>query len=251
MSCNDFLTIVSLSRTGSTNSHIKRNLTDFSPHMPCFVLAERQSGGRGRDGRVWDSPPGGFYGSLVQEIPGSSPLSYGLLSLLAGLGVREALGACLPRQTLDLKWPNDILCQGRKLAGILVENQIRGPQWLSIWGIGINLDRRDTPFSGELGRRAVSLDELGGLPVSRTQLALRLYERFSHWLEIWAAGRLPTVMAALESASRAFVGQTIAVHDRGELCRGVFERIDDQGGLLLRQEDGRSRICYSGEITAV
>lgn len=248
MNCSDKRTILFLPRTDSTNTHVKRHRETLFEHPPVFLLAEVQTGGRGRDERVWNSPRGGFYGTLVQRIPESPPLSHGFLSLLAGLGVRDVLAQILPRSSFDLKWPNDILHRGRKIAGILVENQIMGSRWISLWGIGINLDRHGTPFPEVLKDRAVSLDELGAPAVGPVTLACRLWERFEYWIETWENGRLELIREALETAGAAFRGKRITVHDRGRLRQGIYREIDDQGGLRMELESGKKWVCYSGEI---
>lgn len=242
------LSILYLAKTPSTNSHAKQILPDLLGHLPCFLMAETQSLGRGRDRRVWDSPPGGFYGTLVWEIPPHPPLSYGLLSLLAGLSVWDLLRELLPNHPFDLKWPNDILCRGRKIAGILVENQIRGDQWISFWGSGINLDRRQSPFSQELSPTAVSASDLGETSLCPLALAPRLYTHTRRWLNLWLQGEIATIMKTLDTASRVFHQAPITVHDHGEIRRGIFEGIDEQGTLRLKGADGEIRHCTTGEI---
>jgi len=249
MKYSECLTIISLPEVDSTNTHIKKNLLSFQKHQPCFLLAEKQNQGRGRDNRSWDSPAGGFYSTLVLEIPAQPTLSYGLISLMAGLGVCDVLSELAPLQYFDLKWPNDVLCCGRKIAGILVENQIKGQQWISLWGVGINLDRKSTPFSEELCQRAVSLSDLGIAAPNPINLALLLYQRFRHWLHIWNAGQIDNILAALNKASAACYHKPITIHDREGVCRGIFEKIDEQGALWLKLDSGETRICFTGEIT--
>jgi BirA family biotin operon repressor/biotin-[acetyl-CoA-carboxylase] ligase len=248
MSYSEPLTLVTLDEVDSTNALLKRDIRLYENRLPCFLLAASQTRGRGRDERVWDSPVGGFYGTLAQKLKVSPSLSCGLLSLLAGLGLREVMADLLPQERLDLKWPNDLLCRERKLAGVLVENLVKGSEWLSFWGIGINLSRQQTPFPAAIQTRAISLCDMGVEPPDRVILAQRLYARFCHWLRLWYAGEGDLISSALAEASRAFNQNPIAVHDRGVRISGIFEGIDAQGALRLRMDSGELRICYGGEI---
>lgn len=248
MNFNDPLTLITLDEVDSTNAFVKRELPQYLNHLPCFVLARKQTGGRGRDQREWDSPEGGFYGTLALELPVSPILSYGLLSLLAGLGIRDVLAKWLPGERLDLKWPNDLLCRGKKLAGILVENQVKGSDWLSLWGIGINLNRKRVPFPSPLQAHAIALSDLGIEAPSPIELAGLLYRGFAYWLEKWHKGEGGHIQEALQEATLSFKDQPISVHEHGVLISGIFDGIDGQGGLRLRIESGEIRTCYCGEI---
>lgn len=248
MNFNEPLTVITLDEVDSTNALLKRDLPLYLDRLPCFVLARKQTSGRGRDQRIWDSPDGGFYGTLAQRLPVPAALSHGLLSLLAGLGVRDVMTEWLGKERLDLKWPNDLLCRGKKLAGVLVENQVKGSDWLSLWGIGINLSRQQTPFPEPLQDRAISLSGLGVEPPAPLILANRLHQRFVHWLDLWQRGEEGPIMSALEEASRSFQQNPITVHDRGGRVSGIFEGIDRQGALRLRMDSGEIRTCYCGEI---
>ncbi|MBI3292842.1 MAG: biotin--[acetyl-CoA-carboxylase] ligase, partial [Elusimicrobia bacterium] len=150
---------------GSTQSEAKR-LADAGASEGTLVIAERQRKGRGRLGRSWASPPGGLWCSLVlrpQILPAAAPQ----LTLVASLAVTDAIAKVTDLRPA-IKWPNDVLVEGKKVCGILTEIGIQGNclQW-AIVGIGINVNNEIPP---SLIHRAISLQAVVGRPVDRKRL---------------------------------------------------------------------------------
>ena len=143
-------------RLGSTLDAIHDLGAQDAPHGT-VVLAEEQTAGRGRDGRTWRSPAGGVWLGMLLR-PGDVRVEPGSLAIRAGLVLADAVDEVVGRPVAQLKWPNDVLVQDRKLAGILCESRWQGEalQWIAV-GLGVNLGNELPP---ELGARAVALREV-------------------------------------------------------------------------------------------
>lgn len=205
-----------------------------------WLRAERQTGGRGRQGRTWTSPPGNFYGStLVRLRPGDPPAA--TLALVAAVALEEVVRAYLASRsaTLRIKWPNDLLLGGAKLSGILLE---RADDAVVI-GIGVNLAHYPTG----LDRLATSLAAHGGAP-DPDDFAQTLAEGFARWLEQWRANGIASVRARwLERAHPPGTALTVRLPDAIALD-GLFAGLDADGALLLRLADGTVRVIHAGDV---
>ena len=214
-----------------------------------LVTADAQTAGRGRLGRPWSSPAGrDLYASLILR-PGTAPAGFGALALAVGVGLREGLlralvgadlGTDLDKEIiasrLALKWPNDVLLAGRKLAGILCESRWRGGSVDVVVGFGINVLREREQFDPQLRTTATSLAaELppGRCPSRAAVLAAVLHE-LERWIERFFAGGFPAVRARYE-AHCAVLGREVEVEGpdgRREAARA--EGLDDDGALRVR-----------------
>jgi BirA family transcriptional regulator, biotin operon repressor / biotin---[acetyl-CoA-carboxylase] ligase len=200
-----------------------------------WLVAERQSGGRGRHGRVWQSPPGNFYGSTVVSLRPGDPPATGL-ALVAGV----ALAVTMPDLTgLMLKWPNDLIVAlpdgtTAKLAGILLERE--GARVVA--GFGVNL--AVAPPLTE--RSTIALAELGH-QLSLNDFAERLAASFAHWLMLWRGQGIGLVRQAwLAAAHPLGTRLTVAEHS------GAFAGLSGEGALLLTLDDGTTRTIHAGEV---
>ena len=200
---------------------------------PAWLRADRQTAARGRRGRPWRSPAGAFAASLVDAPPGR-PADHALRTFVASLALRDALEE-LGIGDLALKWPNDLLLGGRKLAGILLEAPRPG---LLIVGIGVNLGVPPAPDS--LEEDALEPAGLGGavLPAALMNALAEAYATREHQLvtESFAATRTDWI------AHAARLGERITVRTMTEVRTGVFEDIDEAGHLVLGASDGRRTI---------
>ncbi len=202
-----------LRRTDSTNARARDLAVRGAPHGTLVTAAE-QTAGRGRQGRTWSAPAGrGLLCSLVVRDP--SPL----LSLAAGVAVADVLGAAA-----GLKWPNDVLVDGRKVAGILVESRPQ-ERW-AVVGVGINVALEPHDFPPELREVA------GTLGLGADQVAPVL-ERLLGALEGWL-GAPPSAMLAAYRARDRLRGQAV----EWEAGHGIATGIDDDGRLLVETVDG-------------
>ena len=220
----------------STSSHLLRRAADGAGDFET-CLAETQSAGRGRRGRTWISPLGGnIYLSMLKRFDQGMGALAGL-SLAVGVAVIEALSDC-GIDGVALKWPNDVVADGRKLAGILIElgGEFLGPCHAVI-GIGLNL-RLPAQALGEIDQPAIDLASLSGDAIpSRNRLAARLIARLMATLDRFQAhgfGEFAQVYARHD----ALRGQSVRVIVPGGTRDGVAEGIDARGALRVRHDDG-------------
>ncbi len=230
----------------STNTQLLRS-ADTGAHQLEACFAEMQSAGRGRRGRAWQSPLGGnLYFSLLRRFEhGMGALSG--LSLAVGVAVIDALNDCGVTD-VGIKWPNDVLAQGRKLAGILVElgGEFLGPCHAVI-GIGINLRLSDTARA-RIDQPAIDLATLmNGTPPSRNRLGGRLLARLIAVLDRFAADGFAALHADY-ARHDLLRGREIRVLNAGDERDGVAAGVDARGALILRR--GRALAHYdSAEVS--
>ena len=230
-----------LATVDSTNAEAAR----LAPTLtgPGWILAGEQTGGRGRRGRAWASPRGNFHATHLMK-PAEPPTLVALRSFAAALALREALIALtgLPA-SFTLKWPNDVLCNGGKIAGILLESAGQGPHvaHLAI-GIGVNLIAAPDPSMLEPGALPpVTLQAETGKRVTPETLLAHLAPAFANWEQIFQTdGFAPLRTAWLSHAAR--LGETIRARTGTATREGRFDTIDDTGALVLTTHDGRITI---------
>lgn len=221
--------------TGSTNADLADRLR-AGGQVPegHWLVADRQSAGRGRQGREWQDGAGNFMGSTVVHLAFGDPPP-GTLALLTGLAVCEVLVPLLPADNPPvLKWPNDVLSGKAKLAGILLEQQGTAV----IVGIGVNLAQ--APKLPD--RETVAVANLGATP-DRNRFADALVRQFALELERWRAyGVDPVVNRWLAR------GHPLGTPLATEGLLGTFAGLTPDGALQLRLADGSSRTIHAGEV---
>lgn len=243
---------------GSTNNEALAAAAAGDPGGIWFA-ARHQTAGRGRRGRQWHSVPGNLAASLL-IVPDTTPDLIATLGFVAGVALNRGLSAVLPegifrigidgadgadgRSRIALKWPNDVLADGAKLSGILLE-ATKTPDGRSaiVLGCGVNIVSAlgDTPYP------ATSLQALG---VERN--AEDVFEALSDaWVEVfslWDDGRGVAAVLDLWRASAAGIGAPVAVSQDGVLRRGIFETIDASGRLIIRDDDGSRYPITAGDV---
>ncbi|MGB3810911.1 MAG: biotin--[acetyl-CoA-carboxylase] ligase [Parvibaculum sp.] len=231
----------------STNEEARR-LGEAGEEGPIWITAQMQTAGRGRRGRAWVSPSGNFMGTLFLR-PQVNPRKAAELSFVAAVAVHDAVDGLLPptlRPGLKLKWPNDLLHDGRKLAGILLESSgIAGSElaWLAI-GIGVNLAQH--PDNIEFP--ATSLAALGIPGVTPAQALERLAVAFDARIRQW---RDVQGFAAIRQAwltRAAGLGGPITVRLADETFDGMFEGLAPDGALEVRLQSGAIRHISAGDV---
>ncbi len=210
---------------------------------PAWVLAAEQTAGRGRRGRPWTSPQGNFYGSLVMK-PAGPPDQVALRSFAAALALHDTCVSLtgLP-QAFALKWPNDVLLNGGKLAGILLESVGQGATVSHlVIGIGVNLIGAPPPEAVEPGAvTPVSLLSETGLRITPERFLEHLAPAFAQWEATFAAaGFAPLRAAWLARAAR--IGERIRARTGSTTRDGIFETIDASGALVLNMSGMRVAI---------
>ncbi len=225
----------------STNSEAARQVAGGQLQAPLWILAKQQTRGVGRRGRVWASPKGNFSASVV--FPLTVPLrTAALYSFVAANALYETCRGVLGADAdLSLKWPNDVLLQDRKLAGILLETLGAGPSHLCI-GIGVNLNDAPSADVLEQGSLApVRLADFSDDPIAPASFLARLAQAFATEAQSFETlGFAPTRTKWLSRAARQ--GKVITAHTGKVRLRGVFETVDADGALVLQTLDGRHKI---------
>lgn len=226
-----------LTEVGSTNDWLLARaeaLTDGH-----WVITDRQTAGRGRRGRVWNDGAGNFMGSVLVKATGQVQQ----LSFVAALALHDALAALTgqpPRFTL--KWPNDVLLDGTKCSGILLE---RVGEALVI-GMGINLAHH--PEGTE--RPATSLAAANLAVPTPAALLDQLTAAFSHWRHVWARDGFAPIRTAW-AARASGIGGRIVARLGSESPEGIFTGLADDGALLMQLDDGSTRAIHAGEVFAL
>jgi BirA family biotin operon repressor/biotin-[acetyl-CoA-carboxylase] ligase len=227
----------------STNEEARRLAAAGEPG-PIWISAARQTAGRGRRGRSWESPSGNLAATLMLR-PGKPAGECAQLSFAAAIAACDMLRDFAPAAELRVKWPNDVLASGRKIAGILLESASQGgepPAWLAI-GIGVNLAMH--PDGTEFP--ATSLKDLGATAPSADDALLHLAAHFARWYEAWRSEGFAALRDAW-LARAAGLGTRIRARLATEETTGVFEGIDGSGALILREAGGRTRSIAAGEV---
>jgi BirA family biotin operon repressor/biotin-[acetyl-CoA-carboxylase] ligase len=234
--------IVRLGRVESTQTVAFALAADGAPDGTA-VVADSQAAGRGRRGRPWVDEPGASLLASVILRPRLEPARLPGLSLAAGVAVAEALtrtAGVRPR----LKWPNDVLVAGRKLAGILLESRVIGDRMTTVLGVGVNLSQRI--FPAELGQRATSVWLVSGRLIDRDSLLSALLDALGDWrrrLERQGFTPVRTRWRALADT----LGRTVTVDG----VSGVAVDVDADGALVVADADGRRRRVVAGDVADV
>ena len=227
-----------LAEVDSTNSEAARLAPGLT--RPTWIMARRQTAARGRRGRAWVSPEGNFAATLLLR-PQGDPAGAALRSFVAALALADALAmVCGPRARITLKWPNDVLLNGGKVAGILLESAGQGAKITHLMiGIGVNLRSAPAPEVLEPGAMApVSVLGETGLIVTADELLDCLGPAFARYEDqLVTFGFAPIRAAWLARAAR--LGQPITARTMTEAIEGVFETLGEDGALILATAGGR------------
>lgn len=230
-------TIRTIATTASTNADLIA-LAATGLGEGFWLRAEQQTGGRGRQGRVWQSPPGNFYGSTLVRLRASDPAP-ATLALVAAVALEEAVRTLVPDAALAIKWPNDLLLGGAKLAGILLE---RAGDAVVV-GIGVNLAHHPH----DLDRPVTSLAAHGAAP-DPAAFAEVLADGFAAWIARWRGeGLAPVRERWLARAHPPGTALAASLPD-GDRVEGLFERLDHDGALILRLADGSVRAIHAADV---
>ena len=224
-----------------------------------WFAALRQTAGRGRRGRAWESPSGNLAASLL-IIPDAEPSVLATLGFVAGVAMQKAFASILPKgavrigidgaDALDgsgrvaLKWPNDVLADGAKISGILLEmGKTPDGRNAIVIGIGVNVVAAPTG----LPYPATSLRDLG-YQRSAEDVFLALSDSWVEAFALWSEGRGITEILAQWRASAAGIGAPVAVTQDGVVRRGIFETIDASGRLVMRDDEGARIVITAGDV---
>lgn len=239
--------LLTLAETGSTNSEALR-LAGLGEPGGLWIRAERQTAGRGRSGRAWTSPPGNLAATLLLR-PAAPVDRIAELALVAGVAVADAIRFLLPagsNENVRVKWPNDVLIDRKKTAGILVETAGVGSSGGVAVAVGIGINVKSHPeetvrTATDLARHGSASDAVGTLTV--------LAETMDNWLAAWNDGAGFSVIrdAWLERALP--VGEELSVHAGETLVIGRFQGLDTTGALLMTDSNGVTHRFTFGDVS--
>lgn len=230
--------------TESTNNDAKKMAQEGAPNGT-LVIAERQQGGRGRMGRAWNSPRGGLWLSIVLR-PELSPVDAPKLTIMSAVAVAEAIIQATG-VFAKIKWPNDILVDGKKVCGILTEmsaemdiiNHV-------IIGIGINVNNSD--FPKELKDKSISLCQIKGQQVSRIVLLSTLLEKLEHYYAIAETEGFEEIFKKWRLLC-VNLGQKVKIIGKNNSFEGIVLDIDTSGALLIKTISGQVMKVMSGDVS--
>jgi len=235
-------------KTDSTN-RVAMELGEAGESEGAVVIAEEQTAGRGRAGRVWHSERGtGLYFTLLLR-PRLSPAQAPLLTMLAGIAAHSAITAQTGAEP-ELKWPNDLLLNGRKIGGILTEMHAEPSQVrFVIIGCGINVNQEN--FPADISSVATSLRRETGRSHSRLELLVRLLAEFETDYNRFLREGPAVVIERFQKVSTFASGRRVRVDNGVHSYAGVTAGLSPEGLLLVKKYDGQTQAVIAGDVTEV
>jgi BirA family biotin operon repressor/biotin-[acetyl-CoA-carboxylase] ligase len=234
--------IVVLDEIDSTNAEARRR-AEAGETGPLWITAARQSAGRGRRGRAWETGEGNLAATYL-FVTDRKPAEAAQISFVAALAAADLASRFTPPAQVSLKWPNDLLIAKEKAAGILAESgQTSSGLWVAV-GIGVNLAR--APAAPERPATSFAAHMRAPPPAPLDALTV-LAEAFERWRALWHGGGFGPIADAW--TERAFgIGQRCVARLATESVEGVAEGLDPDGGLRLRLDDGVLRRITAGDV---
>jgi BirA family biotin operon repressor/biotin-[acetyl-CoA-carboxylase] ligase len=238
--------ILLLDQTDSTNAEARRR-ADAGETGPLWIVARRQTEGRGRRGRPWESQDGNLFATLLQ-LTRKSPAEAAQVTFVAALAIADLLDAFAPASLVTIKWPNDVMLAGQKASGVLVESGAHesGGLWLAV-GIGVNLVH--APDGTERPATAVAHHLRGDVtaPPGVEAASAKLAEVFDVWMTRWETLGFEPILDAWRARTSGLDGPAVARLGR-ETVEGRAEGVAADGALKLRLADGSLRLISAGDV---
>jgi len=209
------------------------------------VWAHRQKAGRGRRGRRWQSPEGNLYFSAILR-PVAPPAAAAQLSLVAAVAMADTLAELLPESArIEQKWPNDVLVDGRKIAGILLESSGAAAERVDWVVVGCGLNVAVAP--DETALPATCLADMRAASTDRKAILIALLNSLHRWRGEWETAGIQPVRRAWLTRARG-LGQEITVRLPKHEFKGQFLDMDDNGALIVRLPDGSEKAVTAGDV---
>ena len=239
-------TIHCFSEVTSTND-LAKEMASIRAKEGTVIIAETQTHGKGRFGREWASPRGGVWLSIVLR-PKLPPKDVPKLTLTASLAVAKIISQLFNLKT-EVKWPNDVLINGKKVCGILTEASTRGSKTnFVVVGIGINANVDLDSFPAEVRENATSLKHELKREIDREEFIHNLLETMEHYYVILTEGRFNLILEEWKGLC-GFLGSHVEVFGLAEKIEGLAVDVDESGALIIRLEDGTLRKVFSGDVS--
>jgi len=236
-----FFDLVALDSVDSTNDEAARRAAAGAPEG-LLVWALRQSEGRGRGGRRWHSPPGNLHCSLLLRVA-RDPAGASELAFVAALAVRQSVAELVSGCRVLCKWPNDVLIDGLKVAGVLLEAEPEDGATRVVVGIGVNVAHHP----GDTLYPATHLAAHAGRSVTVADVLDRLAPALLGWRDLWLRDGFGPIREAW-LAHAAGLGRSITARLPGRELKGRFLSLDRRGALALRTADGQTHLVAAGDV---
>ncbi len=238
--------ILYLDEVDSTNTAAKKAAENGAVHGT-LVVSERQTGGKGRRGRAWDSPrETGIFMTLILR-PNMAPVHASMLTLVAALAVADGIRECTGAESL-IKWPNDIVMSGKKICGILTEMSA-DPDCINYVAVGIGINVNMEEFPEEIRGVAASIFTETGKKTKRSLLISAVMAAFERYYEVFMKTTDMSGLLEDYNGKLANCGRTVRVLDPAGEYSGTAIGIDREGELLVEMEDTTVRRVLSGEVS--
>jgi len=236
-------------RTLASTNDVAKQLATKNMKEGTVIVAENQSSGRGRVGREWVSPEGGLWFSILLR-PLVQPTNAAKLTLLGSVTVARTISKLYGLKT-EIKWPNDILINKRKLCGILTEGEIRGKTLhFAVLGFGVNANFNLEALPKHLRDSATTLKEQRGREISREILLCRLLENAEAYYDLLCNGKFEAILNDWRKLS-GFLGSYVEIVNDRERIEGWAIDLDNDGALIVRLIDQTTRRVISGDVTRI
>lgn len=229
----------------STNAEARRR-AEAGEAGPLWIAARRQSAGRGRHGRLWDGAADNLAATFLFTTDKRAGEA-AQVSFVAALAVFDVAESCVPRALLALKWPNDVLVDGAKASGILVESgPAAGGLWLAV-GVGVNLASHPEGTERPATHLAAHLRADRVAPPSFDETLAALAQAFDRWRALWERDGFAPIRAAWTERAGG-LGAPVIARMGSETVQGTAEAMEADGALRLRLPDGRIRRITAGDV---
>jgi BirA family transcriptional regulator, biotin operon repressor / biotin---[acetyl-CoA-carboxylase] ligase len=236
-------------RAGSTND-LAREAGRRGEPEGLVIIADEQLSGRGRMDRVWTAPPGCCILCSVLLRPRFAPQHAFYLTIAAALAIYRVCAALLPSSggpRVAIKWPNDVLIGGKKVAGILCESEFGGEGWdFSVVGFGLNANLRPAEL-GDLRAAATSLSAEMGREVNRAAVLARVLGELESLYLLLQNGQFGHLHSQWASALET-LGKRVSINEAGDVVSGTAVRVDPDGALVIRRPGGSEQRVMAGDV---
>lgn len=237
--------LIYLDSVDSTNTRVKQ-LAEAGYPDGTLVVADQQTSGRGRSGRTWESPAGSaIYMSLLLK-PDINPGNASMITLVTALAIARAI-TDLTGKTAGIKWPNDIVMNGKKVCGILTEMRAK-PDHVDYIVVGVGINIHADAFPEEISDRATSLYLETGTHYDRVDLVERVWEAFEYYYGIYLQTEDLSRLVEEYNSRLVNMGQGVKVLDPKEPFEGTAMGITPRGELIVDTEEDR-KLVFSGEVS--
>ena len=238
--------VLLLDQTDSTNAEARRR-AEAGETGPLWIVARRQTAGRGRRGRAWESDTGNLFATLLL-VTRKPPAEAAQVTFLAALAAADLLDGWAPPSLVTIRWPNDMMLDGRKACGILVESGAHetGGLWLAV-GIGVNLARAPEGVERPATALAHHLSADRTAPPTVEEAARVLADAFAVWMDRWETLGFEPILDAWRARASGLEGAAVARLGH-ETVEGRAEGVAPDGALRLRLADGSLRLISAGDV---